>query len=313
MGRIQLRSLNLWVFAECASISLMAGIRFSILKSLCNPISKMRSFRSYDSCMDFAKYAYQVQLKSSFASINRSDHTKESPFAANFVNTRFRIPSVASPVDTQCYKGKHVNAFSPTSLNSRLGSSIPLISVIPISKYRSYSSYFGSKGDTRQEKDVPAAAGVSEPEVSDSGVMGSDWVDKVKDVWQSAVDAAAYSGQKAKETSEELAPYVDQLLDSHPYLKNIVIPVGSTLTATILAWVVMPRILRRFHKYATQGSIVLLQGSLPEEQVPYEKSFWSALEDPVRYLITFIAFTQMLVILSSTCSFWLLFAFHVVL
>ena len=255
------------------------------------------------------KYAYQVQLKSSFASINRSDHTKESPFAANFVNTRFRIPSVACPVDTQCYKGKHVNAFS------RLGSSIPLISVIPISKYRSYSSYFGSKGDTPQEKEVPAAAGVTEPEVSDSGVMGSDRVDKVKDkdVWQSAVDAAAYSGQKAKETSDELAPYVDQLLDSHPYLKNIVIPVGSTLTATILAWVVMPRILRRFHKYATQGSIVLLQGSLPEEQVPYEKSFWSALEDPVRYLITFIAFTQMLVILSSTCSFWLLFAFHVVL
>lgn len=300
MGRIQLRSLNLWIFTECALVSLMAGIRFPILKSLCNPISKMHSFRSYDSCMDFAKYAYQVQLKSSYASSNRSNHTKESPFAANFVNARFRIPSIASPVDTQCYKAKQVNAFSPTLLNSRFGSSIPLISVIPISKYRSYSSYFGSKGDKPQEKEVQAATGMSEPDVSNSGVMGSDWLDKVKDVWQSAVDAAAYRGQKAKETSDELAPYVDQLLDSHPYLKNVVIPVGCTLTATILAWAVMPRLLRRFHKYATQGSAVLLLGSLPEEQVPYEKSFWSALEDPVRYVITFISFTQIGTMIAPT-------------
>lgn len=294
-GGVQLRSLEFVSFRGEGLVSLMAGIRLSILKSLCNPICKPHAFRSYDSCMDFAKYAYQVQLKSSYASINRSDHAKESPFAANFVNARCRIPSIASPIDTKCYKGKHFNAFSPTLLSSRLGSSIPLISVTPISKYRSYSSYFGSKGDKPQEKEVQAATGVSEPEVSDSVVTGSDWVDKVKDVWHSAVDAAAYTGQKAKETSDELAPYVDQLLDSHPYLRNVVIPVGSTLTATILAWVVMPRILRRFHEYATQGSAVLLQGSLPEAQVPYEKSFWSALEDPARYLITFIAFTQMLV------------------
>lgn len=279
----------------------MAGIRFLISKSLGNPISKLQSFRSNDLQMNFAKYAYQVELKSSYVSTNCGDPRKEPPSAANFVNARFGLLSIASPVDTQCYRAKHVNLLSPTLPNSRFGfgNSIPRIAVIPISNYRSYSSYFGSKGDKPQEKEVQAASNMSEPDISDSGVMGSDWVEKAKEVWTSAVDAVAFTGQKAKETSHELAPYVDQLLDSHPYLRNIVVPVGCTLTATILAWVVMPRLLRRFHKYATQGSTVLLQGSLSLEQVPYEKSFWSALEDPIRYLITYGAFLQMLVLLSA--------------
>jgi hypothetical protein len=79
----------------------------------------------------------------------------------------------------------------------------------------------------------------------------------------------------------------------------VIIPVGSTLAGTILAWVVMPRLFRRFHKYATQGPAALLSGRLPGEQIPYEKSIWGALEDPVRYLITFMAFSQMLVVPSS--------------
>lgn len=75
----------------------------------------------------------------------------------------------------------------------------------------------------------------------------------------------------------------------------MVIPVGGTLTATIIAWFLLPRILRKFHKYAMQGPVSLLPASVSVEPVPYEKSFWGAMEDPVRYLVTFIAFSQMLV------------------
>jgi hypothetical protein len=137
-------------------------------------------------------------------------------------------------------------------------------------------------------------------DVGNSGVVGSDLVDKVKDFAQSAVDVATYTGQKVKEASGEMSPYVHQLLDTYPHLRNVVAPVGYTLAGTLFAWLVMPRLFRRFHKYANQGRTALLSGSLSENQVPYEKSFWGALEDPVRYLVTFMAFSQMLVVLSST-------------
>ena len=58
--------------------------------------------------------------------------------------------------------------------------------------------------------------------------------------------------QKAKEASDELIPYTHQLLYSHPYPKDVIFPIGSTLASTILAWSFMPRLLRRFHKYAMQ-------------------------------------------------------------
>ena len=123
----------------------------------------------------------------------------------------------------------------------------------------------------------------------------SEWVHKLKTAWKSLVDAATVTVKKAKEASDEITPHAQQVLDSHPYLRDIVVPVGGTLTATLLAWVVMPRILNRLHRYSTRGSAALLSGSIFAGEVPYEKSVWGALEDPVRYLVTFMAFSQMLV------------------
>ena len=93
----------------------------------------------------------------------------------------------------------------------------------------------------------------------------------------------------------------------------MVVPVSLTFTGTLLAWFVMPRILRRFHKYGSQGQAALLPGTVYGEQVPYEKSFWGALEDPVRYLITFMAFTQMLVSQHSVCVTCILIIFDWIL
>lgn len=129
--------------------------------------------------------------------------------------------------------------------------------------------------------------------MDNTDVVGSNWVDSLKLAWESAVNAAAYTGNKAKEASDELIPYVQQMLDSNPYLNEVIIPVSGTVSAALLAWLVMPRILKRLHKYSMQGSAALVSENLPEEQVPYEKSFWGALEDPVRYLITFMAFSQL--------------------
>jgi mechanosensitive ion channel protein 1/2/3 len=56
------------------------------------------------------------------------------------------------------------------------------------------------------------------------------------------------------------------------------------LTATLLSWFITQLILIKFHKYGMQGPVSLFQGSGFQEPVPYEKNFWGAMEDPVRYL-----------------------------
>ncbi|KAL3622154.1 U2 snRNP complex subunit msl1 [Castilleja foliolosa] len=119
-----------------------------------------------------------------------------------------------------------------------------------------------------------------------------DWAEKLKYVWQSTVEAVKYTGEKAKEASDEATPHVQQLLDTHPYLRDVIVPVGSTLAGTLLAWSLLPMLFRRFHKYSIQGPGALLAGSSIWGPVPYEKSFWGALEAPVRYFITFMAFLE---------------------
>ncbi|KAL0712357.1 hypothetical protein Bca4012_019335 [Brassica carinata] len=120
-----------------------------------------------------------------------------------------------------------------------------------------------------------------------------DWVHKAKDVLQETAN-------KAKEASDELTPHVQQLLDSNPYLKEVMVPVSLTMTGTLFAWVVMPRVLRRFHRYAIHSSAALLPQGFSIDDVPYEKSFWGALEDPARYLMTFTAFAQIASMVAPT-------------
>lgn len=284
-------------------VAMMAGVRFSTLRSLHNPVnpfSKRHSFQSYNSDMKLVNYDNQIYIRPLHAFVNRNYHSKESESPETFTVIRSRALGSQSLPYTRCYNNKPIAAFSPTLSNLHYRSNSPLILISPFSNQRSYSSSFGGKADKAGDPGVPAATGASGVDTSDSGVPGSEYVNTVKDVWQSIVDMTTYTGQKAKEVSDELTPYVHQLLDSHPQVKNVVIPVGSTLAGTILAWVVMPRLLRRFHKYATQGPAALLSGRLPGEQISYEKSIWGALEDPVRYLITFMAFSQIAVMVAPT-------------
>ncbi|KAJ0250005.1 Mechanosensitive ion channel protein 1 [Hirschfeldia incana] len=116
-----------------------------------------------------------------------------------------------------------------------------------------------------------------------------DWVHKAKDVLHETAN-------KAKEASDQLTPHVQQLFDSNPYLKDV----SLTMTGTLFAWVVMPKVLRRFHRYAVHSSSALLPQGFSIDDVPYEKSFWGALEDPARYLMTFIAFAQIASIVAPT-------------
>ncbi|TQD81885.1 hypothetical protein C1H46_032536 [Malus baccata] len=118
---------------------------------------------------------------------------------------------------------------------------------------RSYSSsFFGNVGEPGVG--VPAASSGSEVDV------GSDWVGKFKDAWQCAVDAATFTGQKAKETSTEQSPYIQQLLDSNPHLRNVVVPVGCTLQTTLICSGIMvapTTITAQYLAPAWRGAVIL--------------------------------------------------------
>ncbi|KAH9659832.1 Mechanosensitive ion channel protein 1 [Citrus sinensis] len=279
----------------------MAGIRFSILKSLCSssiyPSFKPRLLHTSNSYFKLARYAEQKHVKLSCAVVNNNYDNSRLHSALNSINNQLKVHGFAPIGKTQCHKANGVSSYIPTSKKFCSRRLATFASISPFLGHRSYSSFFGSKTHKSTEIDVPAASSGSETDVSNHGIVGSDSFDKIKDAWKSVVDGVSYTGQKAK---DELSPQIEQLLDAHPYLRDVIVPVSCYLTGTVLAWVVMPRVLRRFHKYAIQGPVSLLSGGLSIEQVPYEKSFWGALEDPVRYLITFMAFVQIGMMVAPT-------------
>ncbi|XP_031268017.1 mechanosensitive ion channel protein 1, mitochondrial-like [Pistacia vera] len=286
----------------------MATTRFSMLKSLSSYISPSvkqtaTSLQSYNPYLKLTRFANQSHVKLSYPLVNSNYHKSQLHSALNSENIQPRILGFSS--DTRCYKTNRVSVFSPTltklySETLYSHSSIAFGS-IPFLNHRSYSSFFGGKGDkSTRDMDVPATTSGSEVDVNNSDIVEGDSIDKIKDAWQSIVDGVNYTGEKVKVAYDELTPYVQQMLDLHPYLRDVVVPIGGYLIGSILAWVVMPRILRRFHKYAIQGPAALLHGGLFGDQVPYEKSFWGALEDPIRYLITFMAFVQIGMMVAPT-------------
>ncbi|KAL5572917.1 hypothetical protein UlMin_022514 [Ulmus minor] len=269
----------------------MAGLRFSFLKSLRNCTNLSSKPQFFHWCSYYVKsvnYTNGIGVRPSYACVNRNGLTKETKSYGNSANTHSKVAVFES-------LSRPTSGFSPTLSNKLFGRTVPLISVSPLSKYCSYSTSYGSNSGKGNDQGVSATSGADVP---DTSVVGNDWVVNAQELWHNAVDAATFTGQKAKEASAELSSHVQQLLNSHPYLNDVVVPVSCTLTGAILAWVVMPRILRRFHKYAMQGSSVLLSGSMYEEELPYEKSFWGALEDPVRYQLTFMAFAQIAVMVA---------------
>ncbi|KAK4786618.1 hypothetical protein SAY86_010451 [Trapa natans] len=261
----------------------MAGVIFSRLKScsrFTGATSEFRLLLSRDSYM--SSYCCPVA----------------SPAIRNLPSPHARTLASVSCLDNFHYKNRPADASLSVFSRAQIGIAVHSISIGTGFNYRSYSSFFSGKGDKQRDGEVSAVSSTGEMGQGDTGVIGNDWVDKLKDAWHGTLDAAGYAGQKVREASDELSPYAHQLFESHPYLKNVILPVTYTLVATLLAWVVMPRILRRFHNYALQGHAALFPGTLLGEQVPYEKSLWGALEDPIRYLFTFIAFSQIAVMVA---------------
>ncbi|KAL2491002.1 Mechanosensitive ion channel protein 1 [Abeliophyllum distichum] len=257
----------------------MASIRISSLKSVCRSM----------------KYANRLDTRPSIVFMCRNYPTRESGHTQNFVNHGLGTMGLNFASADQNSRGKYVNAYFSRRVftNSSFRGGFPFAEISPMMDYRLFSSHTGNEGNIPRGPDLPAVVDASgSSSVSDGSIGGGDWLEKVKDVWQSTVDAVKYTGEKAKEVSGEATPYVQQLLDTHPYLRDIIVPVGGTLAGTLLAWAVLPKLLRRFYNLSMQGPAAFLAKSSLWGPVPNDKSFWGALEDPIRYLVTFMAFSQ---------------------
>lgn len=276
----------------------MAAIRFTVLKSLCSsakPSSRVQLRQPCGYYGNIGKFRDECDVRPTFAYINRSYHAKESGFTQRYVKSGFGTMGVASFARNDPYnRANFFYRLTPISSNWHVLHNVSPLAISPVLNCRFHSSFSGGKGDKATDvPEVPVVSSGGEPTVSESGVGGANWTDIVKDGWQCTVDAMVYTGERAKEASTELTPYVQQLLDPHPYLSHVILPVGCTLAATIVAWAMIPRLLRRFHMYSTQHPAALLSGIPLRRPAPYEKSCWGALEDPVRYLIAFVAFSHM--------------------
>jgi hypothetical protein len=118
-------------------------------------------------------------------------------------------------------------------------------------------------------------------------------MDLLENARNSTIDATTDAGKKVKEMTDAVTPHVQQFFEAHPDLEKVVVPLGGTLFGTVMAWFVMPVILKRLHQYGSQNPISALLGNSTKTDASYPTSLWSALEDPAKYFITFMAFSEM--------------------
>nr|WGO49553.1 mechanosensitive ion channel protein B076847 [Torenia fournieri] len=229
-------------------------------------------------------------MRACVASVSKIHHTGDLGYSREMERNGYRLIGLSPTSYAICPTRNVFDAcFSKRSRIGNLGFQgiLPFAGINHLNNPRPFSSASEGGG-------VPQSTGVAANSdgANIGGNGGDDWVAKLKELWQSSVEAAKYSSEKAKEASDELVPHVHQWLDAHPYLRDVIVPVSGTLIGTLIAWSFLPRLFRRFHKYSVEGPGSLLAGNSLLGPVPYENSFWGALEVPVRYFVTFMAFLE---------------------
>jgi hypothetical protein len=125
---------------------------------------------------------------------------------------------------------------------------------------------------------VPAAAGPGLPPPSGSeGAATGGPADSISNVAESTRNAVNSLLESTKDAAGKMFPAVDNWMD----------PSGGG------AWLVLPRVLRKFHSYVESGPTARLLGRLPQEKQPYELSVFSALDLPARFLASAVTFSYL--------------------
>ncbi|KAJ4770881.1 Mechanosensitive ion channel protein [Rhynchospora pubera] len=128
--------------------------------------------------------------------------------------------------------------------------------------------------------------------VPDNLTNAATWTELLGKSNHASIDATTDFGEKAKETYEALMPHLQLLFHSNTSLQEAVVPVCGTLLGTLIAWFAIPGLFGKLYKYVCWNPALAILGETAEIHIPYESSMWNALEDPVKYLVVFMAFSQ---------------------
>ncbi|XP_066329014.1 uncharacterized protein [Miscanthus floridulus] len=145
-----------------------------------------------------------------------------------------------------------------------------------------------------------SSTGASKVDSIDYG--GNTWIHMSEDGHCSARTAA---GNNVKRLNDVIKLHIRELFGNHGDQEKVIVPLGGTLIGAAMAWFVMPVVLRKMHKYASDGPFRTLWGDSTKKHLPYETSLWSAQEDPAKYIITFMAFSQMAAVIEPGISAYL--------
>lgn len=143
------------------------------------------------------------------------------------------------------------------------------------------------------ENSVSKVSSTGTSEVGTAVDGGNAWIDMSENTHCSAIDGSTSAGKNLKDLNDAIILHVQELFSNHADLEKVLVPVGGTLIGTAMAWFVMPIVLRKLHEYASKGPLMAIWGVSTKKNMCYQTSLWSAMEDPAKYIITFMAFSQM--------------------
>lgn len=71
------------------------------------------------------------------------------------------------------------------------------------------------------------------------------------------------------------------------------LPASTAVGVSLVAWLLLPAVLRKLHSTVKASPAARLLGRLPQEKHPYELSAFSALEGPARLLASAVTFSYL--------------------
>ncbi|KAI8553539.1 hypothetical protein RHMOL_Rhmol05G0024000 [Rhododendron molle] len=102
------------------------------------------------------------------------------------------------------------------------------------------------------------------------------------EVWPIESEAQAQINSVESSLEAAIVLTIHSVLEENPHLIDVMVPVGFTLTAAVVAWLVIPLLQKSYYNESIKGTQFT-----PSAPFPYEASYWGALEDPLRCLIGF--------------------------
>ena len=142
---------------------------------------------------------------------------------------------------------------------------------------------------------VPSSAGSGLPPPSSAeGAASGGPPDSVTNVVESTRNAVNSLLESSREAAAKMFPAVDNWMDpSGGGIAELVVPATSAIGVSLVAWLLLPKVLRTLHSYFEAGPRARIFGQLPQERQPYELSMFIALDLPARFLASAVTFSYL--------------------